>query len=359
MDPSDQTDHPESEVSRQQTTDGKTMMKKTFSLLMTLALTAALLVSTAGCVFTPKPKLDVHDKAVPLAQLKAPEGYSLSPDPTDYAVLQMEDGAQIIIHLRPDCAPKSVARFQQLAIDHIYDGTLFHRVFPDKLIQGGDPTGTGNGGEGHTIVGEFINNGIPNPLRHLRGTVSMARSGDNDSADSQFFIAVTDSPEFDGDYAAFGRVISGIDEVERISNEKVDQTNRPIKPQVIKAVFFVKPLNGTPSAVLNDEPPPFDSNTTSNTTTSDEDGQTDQDSHPVTSASTSTDSRQTPERGTEALGAEDDYIEEDDDGGAQATVAQAAPEGGAAQGTAAQAAPEGGAVPGGVELTQAAGAPAN
>lgn len=150
--------------------------------------------------------------------------------------IQMEDGAVIKAELYPDIAPKTVDNFVGLVQKGFYDGLIFHRVIPEFIIQGGDPTGTGTGGPGYAIPGEFKNNGFNNDLRHSRGVLSMARSQDPNSAGSQFFIMVKDSPHLDGEYAAFGKVIEGMDEVDKIVNIKRDKNDKHLTDQRIKKV---------------------------------------------------------------------------------------------------------------------------
>ncbi|MEA4920181.1 MAG: peptidylprolyl isomerase [Clostridiaceae bacterium] len=140
------------------------------------------------------------------------------------AVIQMEDGGLIELELYPDIAPISVDNFLKLAGEGFYNGVTFHRVVPGFVIQGGDPTGTGMGGPGYHIKGEFIANGVKNDLKHSRGVLSMARSMDFDSAGSQFFIMVDDAPHLDGQYAAFGKVTSGMDTVDKIVKESAKKT---------------------------------------------------------------------------------------------------------------------------------------
>lgn len=147
--------------------------------------------------------------------------------------LVMESGAEIKIELYPDIAPNTVYNFISLVRSGFYDGTIFHRVIPGFIIQGGDPEGTGRGGPGYSIRGEFTANGFPNPLAHERGVISMARTVMPDSAGSQFFIVVEDAPHLDGQYAAFGRVISGMEEVDRIASVPRDAADRPLEPQRI------------------------------------------------------------------------------------------------------------------------------
>ncbi len=130
--------------------------------------------------------------------------------------LEMEQGGSLRFELYPEVAPISVENFVKLAKDGFYDGLTFHRIVPGFVIQGGDPTGTGMGGPGWHIKGEFASNGVRNNLKHTRGVLSWARSMDPDSAGSQFFIMVDDAPHLDGDYAAFGKVTEGIDLVDAI-----------------------------------------------------------------------------------------------------------------------------------------------
>ncbi len=157
------------------------------------------------------------------------------------ATITMADGAEIVLILYPDKAPNTVANFISLANSGFYDGLTFHRVVEDFVIQGGDPNGDGSGGPGYTIKGEFLNNGYKkNDLSHTRGVISMARFGseDNyDSAGSQFFIMVEDKDYLDGDYAAFGKVLTGMDVVEEISKVKVkSDTETPKEPVVIESI---------------------------------------------------------------------------------------------------------------------------
>ena len=152
-------------------------------------------------------------------------------------IITMEDGRQMKGELYPEIAPQSVGNFIALANSGFYDGLIFHRVIPGFMIQGGDPKGTGMGGPGYCIKGEFEANGIRNDLRHTRGVLSMARAQDMDSAGSQFFIMHKDSPHLDGQYAAFGMVIDGMDVVDEIASQPRNMlTNKPKKPQVMKSV---------------------------------------------------------------------------------------------------------------------------
>ena len=152
-------------------------------------------------------------------------------------VITMENGAQIKAELYPEHAPITVENFEKLIGQGFYDGLIFHRVIKGFMIQGGCPDGTGMGGPGYCIKGEFEANGIRNDLRHTRGVLSMARAQDMDSAGSQFFIMHKDSPHLDGQYAAFGMVIDGMDVVDEIASQPRNMlTNKPKKPQVMKSV---------------------------------------------------------------------------------------------------------------------------
>ena len=156
------------------------------------------------------------------------------PNPT--FVITMADGREMKGELYPDIAPQSVGNFIALANSGFYDGLIFHRVIPGFMIQGGDPKGTGMGGPGYTIKGEFRANGVVNNLKHERGVISMARSMMPDSAGSQFFIMHADAPHLDGQYAAFGRVIEGIEEVDKIAAARTSRGDRPVTDQRMKKV---------------------------------------------------------------------------------------------------------------------------
>lgn len=151
-------------------------------------------------------------------------------------VLTMEDGRQIEIELYPDKAPKTVENFQKLVSEGFYDGLTFHRIIKGFMIQGGDPDGTGMGGPGYSIEGEFYQNGFDNPIKHEKGVISMARAQDPNSAGSQFFIMHQPAPHLDGSYAAFGKVISGIEVVDEIAEVETGRMDRPIKPVKIKTI---------------------------------------------------------------------------------------------------------------------------
>lgn len=150
--------------------------------------------------------------------------------------ITMENGDIIKAELYPEIAPISVNNFISLINKNFYDGLIFHRVIRGFMIQGGDPEGSGCGGPGYSIKGEFSGNGVENNLKHTEGVLSMARSMAPDSAGSQFFIMHKNSPHLDGQYAAFGKVIEGMDAVNRIAETETDYTDRPVKEQVMKSV---------------------------------------------------------------------------------------------------------------------------
>lgn len=149
----------------------------------------------------------------------------------------MENGKSFKAELYPEKAPNTVNNFLSLVKHHFYDGLTFHRVIEGFMIQGGDPAGTGMGGPGYSIKGEFRANGfLQNDIKHSRGVLSMARSMMPDSAGSQFFIMHADASHLDGQYAAFGKVIEGMDAVDEIAGVQTDMRDKPLQPQVIRAI---------------------------------------------------------------------------------------------------------------------------
>lgn len=150
--------------------------------------------------------------------------------------IEMADGGKIELELYPDKAPVTVSNFVYLVGKGFYNGLIFHRVIEGFMIQGGDPEGTGMGGPGHHIKGEFLANGVANPIKHERGVISMARSGMPDSAGSQFFIMHADAPYLDGQYAAFGKVINGIEVVDQIASVPTDGNDRPLEEVKIQSI---------------------------------------------------------------------------------------------------------------------------
>jgi peptidyl-prolyl cis-trans isomerase B (cyclophilin B) len=187
-------------------------MKKIF-------LTLFITLSLVGCSKTENSTTEINVENLPIA------------------TIEVENFGTIEAELYPNIAPNTVKNFISLANSGFYDNLTFHRIIDGFMIQGGDPEGTGIGGPGYTIKGEFTNNGFENNLSHTTGVLSMARkSYPNDSAGSQFFIMTGDSPHLDGDYAAFGKVISGMDVVENISKVNTDSSDAPIEKVVIKSI---------------------------------------------------------------------------------------------------------------------------
>ena len=154
--------------------------------------------------------------------------------------ITMENGKQIRLELYPEIAPITVENFIKLVKQGFYDGLTFHRIIPGFMIQGGCPDGPGMGGPGWQIKGEFASNGVKNPLKHTRSVISMARSMMPNSAGSQFFIMHEDAPHLDGQYAAFGKVIEGMDVVDEIAQTPTGFQDRPLKPVVMKKVEYTE-----------------------------------------------------------------------------------------------------------------------
>ena len=154
--------------------------------------------------------------------------------------IEMSDGGIIKIELDPKAAPITCANFEKLVSEGFYDGLIFHRVIAGFMIQGGDPTGTGMGGPGHAIRGEFLANGFVNNLKHTEGVLSMARTGNPNSAGSQFFIMVEDAPHLDGQYAAFGKITEGMEAADKIVSVKRDRYDCPYERQEIKTIKVVE-----------------------------------------------------------------------------------------------------------------------
>lgn len=154
------------------------------------------------------------------------------------AIITMSDDKTMTVELDSTAAPITVENFVTLAKEGFYDGLIFHRVIEGFMIQGGDPTGTGCGGPGHTIKGEFAANGVKNPLKHTRGVISMARSSSPNSAGSQFFIMHMDAPHLDGSYAAFGKMTDGFETLDAIATTRTDYSDRPVEEQKIKTIVI-------------------------------------------------------------------------------------------------------------------------
>ncbi|MCD8049462.1 MAG: peptidylprolyl isomerase [Clostridia bacterium] len=208
-------------------------MKKIFALMLSGAL-AFCMTGCGGSTNEEEPTEAASD-AVQEAENDWEEG------DTVIAVIEMESGGEITLELYPDVAPITVENFVNLANEGFYDGLTFHRIISGFMIQGGDPLGNGTGGPGYTIKGEFSENGVENNISHERGVISMARSLDYDSAGSQFFIMHEDGTYLDGQYAAFGRVIDGMDVVDEIAETPVsaEDGQTPIDPPAIKTIRIV------------------------------------------------------------------------------------------------------------------------
>lgn len=211
-------------------------MKK--STLGTLIITAILSLALIGCSTSNKTSKEEtntgsnDNKEIYLSmETEKKEG-----DKNPVATIEMEDGKIIKMELYPEIAPNTVRNFISLANSKFYDGLIFHRVISGFMIQGGDPEGTGMGGPDYSIYGEFTNNQFENTLLHTKGVISMARSNDKNSAGSQFFIMHGDTPSLDGDYAAFGKVIEGMDVVDSIAQVETGSDDRPKKDIKIKSI---------------------------------------------------------------------------------------------------------------------------
>ncbi|MFC5404455.1 peptidylprolyl isomerase [Cohnella soli] len=207
---------------------------------LTLALIAliALLLVASGCgkkEENQNSKATSGNGAAATQEASAMNGVDTSGD-NPIVTIEMDSGKTITIELYPKIAPNTVNNFISLVKKGFYDGTIFHRVIPNFMIQGGDPEGTGMGGPGYSIAGEFSQNGFENNLKHTEGVLSMARSGNPNSAGSQFFIMVAPAPHLDGAYAAFGKVTEGMDVVNEIVNSSKGANDRPKTPPVMKKV---------------------------------------------------------------------------------------------------------------------------
>ena len=166
--------------------------------------------------------------------------YIKTEEKTNFVTIEMENGGKITVELYPDTAPITVENFKDLVAADFYSGIIFHRVISGFMIQGGDPSGTGMGSSKKTIKGEFKANGVNNTLSHKRGVISMARTQIPNSASSQFFICHADATFLDGNYAAFGEVVEGIETVDAIAATKTDWNDKPYEEQKMKAVYFVE-----------------------------------------------------------------------------------------------------------------------
>lgn len=198
--------------------------------LFIVVLSLSLLVACNGA----EPEEEKETKEVKDTEEK--QTFKGENEESPIVTMTMENGGEVIIELYPQLAPNTVNNFISLIQDDFYNGLTFHRVIPGFMIQGGDPEGNGAGGPGYSIKGEFESNGFSNELEHKRGVLSMARSQDPDSAGSQFFIIHEDSAHLDGDYAAFGQVIEGMDVVDEIVSVPTEGQDQPKEDQTIKSM---------------------------------------------------------------------------------------------------------------------------
>lgn len=210
-----------------------------------LLLMLFALIMTSACKAKPEQEASTQAEQESPAEeeaLASDSAFERSEDVSNFVRIVMDSGASIVLELYPEKAPITVENFQNLVAEKFYDGLIFHRVIDGFMIQGGDPEGTGMGGAENKIKGEFASNGVENDLQHARGVLSMARSQDPNSASSQFFICQADSFFLDGDYAAFGEVREGLEEVDRIAKLAKNAQDRPDEPPVMTELYFVKPI---------------------------------------------------------------------------------------------------------------------
>ena len=213
-----------------------------------LALLLALGLLLAGCKTKSEP---AETKAFSMDDVKAEidsksvSDFTESSEPTDYVKLTIADYGELVLRLRPDIAPISVENFKGLVAKGYYDGKLFHRVYPGFMIQGGSEKGDGMPGSEPTIKGEFSANGVSNPLLHVRGVISMARATPKDSGSTQFFLMHADSDYLDGNYAAFGYIVAGLETVDNVCTVELTMNGRerskPVTPVILESAAFVTP----------------------------------------------------------------------------------------------------------------------
>lgn len=200
--------------------------------LTLLATVTTLCIAMVGCS-------SKKDKEIKSHEVKT-EVIGEENEKNPIVTMKIKEYGEINIELYPDVAPNTVNNFISLIEDGFYDGLIFHRIIENFMIQGGDPLGNGTGGPGYTIAGEFSSNNFENNLKHTVGVISMARTLEPDTAGSQFFIVTSDSPHLDGEYAAFGKVITGLDIIDEIGKVDTDENDKPIKDVVIESVTIDK-----------------------------------------------------------------------------------------------------------------------
>ncbi len=204
--------------------------------LALLAVAVALVLLVVSSLPTGDAPVEKNEDAPAQKAVDPDDPYAMG---IHHARIEVEGYGTIEVTLNANVAPITVANFCHLAEDGFYDGLTFHRVVPGFMIQGGCPLGNGTGGPGWKIKGEFAANGVANPIKHTRGVVSMARAADPNSAGSQFFIMHKDAPHLDGQYAAFGKVVAGMDVVDRIAAVRTDWNDKPATPVRMKSVVLI------------------------------------------------------------------------------------------------------------------------
>ena len=209
------------------------MRKLKVALLVCVAL---ILLTVIGCGTTTKNNSNPTNTTTNSNTPEQANGGTQSNAKNPIVTITMASGEEIKLELYPNVAPNTVKNFISLVQKGFYNGTTFHRVIPQFMIQGGDPQGNGSGGPGYSIKGEFTKNGFNNTLKHERGVISMARTNAPDSAGSQFFIMVAAATSLDNNYAAFGKVLSGMETVDKIVNSQRDKADKPLQSQVMKTV---------------------------------------------------------------------------------------------------------------------------
>lgn len=213
------------------------MVKRSKVFYLFLSLLAVISVVLAGCGTSTKDEGTAKEAEKQTEkQTEKQVDYAGEVKEKPVVTITMENDEKIVIELDPVTAPNTVANFVSLVEEGFYDGLIFHRVIPGFMVQGGDPAGNGSGGPDYTIEGEFSSNGFENNLKHERGFISMARAQDPNSAGSQFFIMVEEASHLDGDYAAFGKVIEGMETVDAIVAVERDGADKPLEEQKMKKV---------------------------------------------------------------------------------------------------------------------------
>ncbi|WP_303968955.1 peptidylprolyl isomerase [Sporosarcina ureae] len=211
------------------------MFKRNKALYFMMSV-LALAILLVGCGKATEEEPAETTTETPTEEPKEAVDYSADVKENPVVTITMENDEQIVLELEPTVAPNSVANFISLIEDGYYDGLIFHRVIPGFMIQGGDSSGDGTGGPGYSIDGEFTSNGFENNMKHERGVLSMARAQDPNSAGSQFFIMTDETASLDGEYAAFGKVIEGMETVDAIVANETDAMDKPVEEQKMKTV---------------------------------------------------------------------------------------------------------------------------